>query len=171
MGQAQDRAPEVSNSSVRIITKAASSHVDLRRNSYEALGLLPTLNPTASGGVEPRANRSESDEHSMQPPNAPEALGIQKEAPSIIPKGYGRIVRDANGNIVDVELGEEDVDEEKATAETNFPEDVDVSKQEGVAAWVSLASQSKAGSTGQKENHVVQSESLYFRVFCRQTGH
>lgn len=95
----------------------------------------------------------------MEAPIAPEAPGTQKEAASIIPKGYGRIVRDANGNIIDVEMGEEDADEQEDATGPAFPEDVDVSKEEGLAPWVSLGGHSKSGSEGQKDSHVVQSES------------
>ncbi|TCD61679.1 hypothetical protein EIP91_008101 [Steccherinum ochraceum] len=134
----------------KVLQDAWDKHKTVRQN-YEALGLLPTLNPNASGGVEHRP------EHSMDAPTAPEASGTQKEATSnpIIPKGFGRIVRDADGNIVDVEMGEEDEAEDES--EPAFPEDVDLSKEEALTPWVSLGSASKAGSTGSKETHVVQS--------------
>lgn len=134
----------------KVLQDAWDNHKTVRQN-YEALGLLPSLNPTASGGVEPRP------EHSMPPPVAPEALGAQKEATSIIPKGYGRIIRDADGNIVDVEMGEEDTADEQAQAGSagGFPEDVDVSKENELAPWVSLGSQS--GTSQKNGSHVVQS--------------
>lgn len=137
------------------------------RHSYEALGLLPTLNPNASGGVESQAV-PHSDEHSMERRTAPEAPATQKEAASIIPKGYGRIVRDANGNIIDVEMGEEEEDAAReGKAGQAFPEDVDVSTQEGVTPWVKLGSHSERGAAGVVDNHVVHGES--FRRCVRNT--
>lgn len=95
----------------------------------------------------------------MERRTAPEAPATQKEAANIIPKGYGRIVRDGNGNIVDVEMGEEeDADAQEGKAEQAFPEDVDVSTQEGVTPWVTLGSHSQRGSAGVADNHVVHSE-------------
>ena len=44
--------------------------------------------------------------------NFPDASGPSAAGPSTLRKGYGRIVRDADGNIVDVELAEEDAEED-----------------------------------------------------------
>ncbi|KAH8107021.1 ribosome biogenesis protein Nop16 [Cristinia sonorae] len=122
----------------KVLQDAWDKHKTVRQN-YEALGLLPTLNPNQSGGVE-AGSKGGPSEHSMAQPAAPEAA-------KTIPKGHGRIVRDAEGNVVDVEMAEEEEAEEAA----GFPEDVDISAQEEVTPWVSL------GGGGAKEaSHVVQ---------------
>ncbi|KAF7295332.1 Zn(2)-C6 fungal-type domain-containing protein [Mycena indigotica] len=59
------------------------------KQNYAALGLAHTLNPSAAGGVEPTEGSKEAG-----------------PTPSI-PKGHGRILRDADGKIVGVELEEE----------------------------------------------------------------
>ncbi|CAL1704345.1 unnamed protein product [Somion occarium] len=109
------------------------------RQNYEALGLLASLNPTASGGME---RPLELKERSIEA-STPEASTLQNcavEQRNSLPKGYGRIIRDENGNIVDVEMAESDSEE---NADNNLVEDIpDPTSKEDLAGWVALGSSS-----------------------------
>ena len=79
------------------------------RPSYAALGLAVSHSPRASGGTEGAKGTASalSDPATRQA----EASGSQlssTEATRTVPKGYGRIVRDDEGNIVDVEMDEDE---------------------------------------------------------------
>lgn len=65
---------------------------------------MHTLNPLASGGAEPSTLPNASH------PEASDSRLLQAGPSSIeaIPKGYGRINRDSDGNVVGVELGSDD---------------------------------------------------------------
>ncbi|KAJ7043190.1 ribosome biogenesis protein Nop16 [Mycena alexandri] len=77
------------------------------RQNYAALGLIHTLNPSASGGVEPievTAGRVEDS-----PVNLTAAsTSSQSNTTPPIPKGHGRIIRDEEGNVLRIEFAEED---------------------------------------------------------------
>jgi hypothetical protein len=75
--------------------------------SYAALGLIHTLNPSASGGVEPMENATGHSEDSPVNLTAASTASQTKAAPPI-PKGHGRIVRDDDGNVLSIELADED---------------------------------------------------------------
>ncbi|TFK55185.1 hypothetical protein OE88DRAFT_1732448 [Heliocybe sulcata] len=105
------------------------------RQNYEALGLVHSLNPTLSGGIEvpigtdSSASASTSTATSVSAVSAqpersgtPSRNGKEKGAAGGVPKGRGRIVRDENGNIVDVQLAEDEdemgvVEEDEALIE------------------------------------------------------
>jgi nucleolar protein 16 len=78
------------------------------------MGLMTTLAPRRPGGVEKdikpsTGNDMEADED--------EAAAGPSSKTGAIPKGYGRIVRDAEGNVVDIVMGGEeaaDSDDESA---------------------------------------------------------
>ncbi|KAG6820562.1 hypothetical protein H0H93_015082 [Arthromyces matolae] len=75
------------------------------RQNYVALGLVHDLNPTAPGGSEPLENayRSQHSEESQI------ASTSQLEEPvKPIRNGFGRIIRDDAGNVLRIELPEED---------------------------------------------------------------
>jgi nucleolar protein 16 len=79
--------------------------------SYTRLGLLPTMNPRAKGG-------SEMAIHPDIVMTNIEESGDTLVTTKVLPKGYGRIVRDAEGNVVDIELGDsvdgdEEIDEDE----------------------------------------------------------
>jgi nucleolar protein 16 len=73
------------------------------------LGLVHKLNPTLSGGVEINTDGQ------PEVPTTPET-SQQKQ----IPKGFGRIVRDGDGNVVRIELAEPE--EEQAEEQGGLPE-------------------------------------------------
>jgi hypothetical protein len=85
----------------------------LPRVSYTALGLVHTLNPLASGGAEydpaPSISVTTSSESSHSQP-AQAGRSIPASVASI-PKGYGKIIRDSDGNVIRVELGADVEDE------------------------------------------------------------
>ena len=83
--------------------------------------------------------------------------------PSAIPKGFGRIIRDENGNVIDVELAEDDAEESLAnTADRLIEEIPDPSQNEDAAGWVALGSSTALSvpSSSTSNIHVVHSEQL-----------
>ncbi|KAF9049373.1 hypothetical protein BDZ89DRAFT_978328 [Hymenopellis radicata] len=82
------------------------------RQNYAALGLIHDLNPSASGGAEPIEDTAVLDLPSPRSPPATDTSinGAQASTLSstILPKGKGRIIRDEAGNILRVQLAEED---------------------------------------------------------------
>lgn len=72
-------------------------------DSYTALGLLATLNPRAKGGTEIELANNVTNSH--QPPQ--EQHAVEPVTSEKLPIGYGRIIRDDNGNIIDVVLNED----------------------------------------------------------------
>jgi hypothetical protein len=81
-----------------------------RVTSYTALGLLSSLNPRAKGGAETVPDVTLLP--TSAPPTTNELPGSSPAAVASVPKGYGRIIRDEHGNVLDVQLNEEDRDEE-----------------------------------------------------------
>ncbi|KAJ7724060.1 ribosome biogenesis protein Nop16 [Mycena maculata] len=76
------------------------------RQNYAALGLIHTLNPSASGGVEPVEAAGPSEDVPVGLTIASASSPSNPTRP--IPKGHGRIIRDEAGNVLRVELAEED---------------------------------------------------------------
>jgi len=93
----------------KLLQDAWDKHKTVRQN-YEALGLVHTLNPLASGGVEYDATKSSSlpNTTSTYEPSHSSEAGPSASSTPPIPKGYGRIIRDTDGNVVRVELGTND---------------------------------------------------------------
>ena len=76
-------------------------------DSYDALGLVATLKPNESGGTEHKRGSLE-EETSPSTSTRGDPKGVAEL--SKIPVGYGRILRDEEGNAVDIEFGDEDVE-------------------------------------------------------------
>jgi nucleolar protein 16 len=81
--------------------------------SYLALGLQHDLNPIPSGGSEVNVSRTVDPINTCQlhpTPSSPTIDDVRSyvsEGPTVrsaLPKGFGRIVRDSSGNVVRVEL-------------------------------------------------------------------
>ncbi len=53
--------------------------------------------------------------------NATSSDANQSGSTTDIPQGFGRIIRDCHGNIVDVEMGEQDVEEAAASTDERVP--------------------------------------------------
>jgi nucleolar protein 16 len=127
--------------------------------SYESLGLVANLHPTLSGGVERPLGVIAINESSTDIEFAPEASSSNPAGPSGLRKGYGRIVRDADGKIVDVELAEEDEAAETIEHADRLVEDIpDPAKGKGLTEWVGIG-----GGPGAEKTHVVESKSVYRR--------
>lgn len=148
----------------KILQEAWDKHKTVRQN-YEALGLLVSLNPSASGGVErPSHGASASHESAIVPRSTPEdCSSSQKEGGDIndktrIPKGYGRIIRDENGEIIDVEMGDEGDEDGQMTGdgEKTFHNDIPrVGAQDELADWIAFRPTSDARAMDASETHVV----------------
>jgi len=80
------------------------------RQNYAALGLAASLAPKASGGIEYMDNPMEPDPEPIACQNAGvSGVGALTGPPACaVPKGFGRVTRDAEGNIVSVEMNEEE---------------------------------------------------------------
>ena len=135
----------------------------LRATSYESLGLVASLTPTASGGAERALSVEDSTASTtMEVERTPDDSSSNAAGRSPLRAGFGRIIRDENGNVVDVQLpdGEATV----AALTERLIEDIpDPSQQDSLAAWVKLGtanvprsgSVSVANASGM---HVVESE-------------
>ncbi|EPT05966.1 hypothetical protein FOMPIDRAFT_41534 [Fomitopsis schrenkii] len=134
----------------KVLQDAWDKHKTVRQN-YEALGLVASLNPTASGGVERPLNYA-GGSPALDALSTPEASASQQVAS--VPKSYGRIVRDQDGNIVDVVLPEEG--ESSAPIDDSVEDVPDPSQDEQMAPWVGLGSEVKAGTLKTPETQVVR---------------
>ncbi|KAK7023960.1 nucleolar protein 16 [Favolaschia claudopus] len=129
------------------------------RQNYAALGLVHTLNPSASGGMEPIGTATEPLPINL---TAASTSSPPVAAPSI-PKGHGRIVRDEDGNILSVELAEED---EEMSDETSRDKDMEELAPEVepqlLSKWVTGLGGGSAGK-GVVEGIII--------LFCRTGAH
>jgi hypothetical protein len=127
--------------------------------SYAAMGLLDNLNPTTSGGVERRIGAGVNDTSSSSKMFEDDSIEQSGSSPEVatLRKGLGRIIRDADGNVVDVELEEEekkDTREEPRLAVVDNEEEWRGISQE--SAWVKALRSKSTEHEGQSE--VVQRE-------------
>lgn len=80
-------------------------------DSYDALGLVATLKPNDPGGTEHNMHGRSDEETSPSTSTRGDPKGVAElSTGGKIPGGYGRILRDEQGNAVDIEFGEEDVE-------------------------------------------------------------
>ena len=86
--------------------------------SYEALGLAASLNPIASGGCEKPLTARGGAEEPGKVPEASTSGTAKATGAGDVPKGFGKIIRDAQGNVVDVVMPESD-DEDETDLEVN----------------------------------------------------
>ncbi|KAG6854927.1 hypothetical protein C0991_009750 [Blastosporella zonata] len=70
------------------------------RQNYVALGLIHDLNPAAAGGAEPM------EELQIEESQIASTSQLEQAAP--IRKGFGKIIRDEAGNVLRIEMAEED---------------------------------------------------------------
>ncbi|KAK7693330.1 hypothetical protein QCA50_002898 [Cerrena zonata] len=133
----------------KILQDAWDKHKTVRQN-YEALGLAASLAPTASGGMERRHHLQEPLSNASTLEVSTSENSVAGQTQTAIPKGYGRIIRDENGNAVDIELADDETDPQE-TLEHKLVEDIpDPAQQEDLAGWVALGNDPsrKAETTG-----------------------
>ncbi|THV07899.1 hypothetical protein K435DRAFT_642733 [Dendrothele bispora CBS 962.96] len=89
----------------KLLQQAWDKHKTVRQN-YAALGLIHDLNSTESGGTE-TSNVNQPTASSVSDSFETMPLTSNSFIARSIPRGYGKIIRDEQGNIVDVQLAEE----------------------------------------------------------------
>jgi len=174
----------------KLLQDAWDKHKTVRQN-YAALGLVHTLNPLASGGAEhDPVKASVSQTILVSEPSHSDAsqVGPFVSASSIapIPKGYGKIIRDFEGNVVRIELSEDQEERVEHSAEEDETlglRDPDVEKQvmntwvtglgggkgSGAAIVQSLEKLSSSLSTS-GPRHTSSLETLYLVRLIRKHG-
>lgn len=113
--------------------------------------------------MEPPLGVSSNNEPPSDVDNAPVASSSHAAVASGLPRGFGRIVRDADGNVVDVQLAEEDEENTVEPLGRLVEEMPDPSQllQQSLAGWVGVSNTSSSSRTANSE--VVQSKSGYRR--------
>ncbi|KAF9648069.1 hypothetical protein BDM02DRAFT_3074501, partial [Thelephora ganbajun] len=102
----------------KVLQDSWDKHKTVKQN-YDALGLVAMLKPNESGGTEHNRYGGLEDETSPSTSTGGDPKGVPALSPRAkIPAGYGRIVRDEQGNTVEIELAEED-DETMDTTDRN----------------------------------------------------
>ncbi|KAG6832692.1 hypothetical protein H0H92_012264 [Tricholoma furcatifolium] len=117
------------------------------RQNYMALGLIHDLNPSAAGGSEPVEEPSHIEDSQI-------ASTSQLEQPAPIRAGFGRIIRDEAGNVVGVELPNE---EEEAEVDQRDEEMVEPEVDTAVLVpWVTDLGGGEKIRSSSGETNVVQ---------------
>lgn len=100
---------------VRDSVRSSSWATLSERGSYRQLGLMATPNPRLSGGLEPLPvvpfvyqQQTAPEASTSALPAASTSASATAAASGKIPKGFARVERDAEGNIVNVTFAEED---------------------------------------------------------------
>jgi Ribosome biogenesis protein Nop16 len=124
--------------------------------SYTALGLVSSLNPHASGGTERGIVAPQDSNNSSNMEQITTSQPFDNGAK--VPRGYGRISRDRDGNVIDIQLFEEEDDE---AMQWNEHHELDGTPlDEKLMNWVQLgANQRTCRSEGKS---VVQGEFIKF---------
>lgn len=117
-------------------------------DSYDALGLVATLKPNESGGTE-HNKYGRSEDPSTSTRGDPKGFAAPS-AGGKVPAGYGRILRDEQGNAVDIELGDEDDGELDADRKVETMDDVDRAylDERSASTWTQLGPSRTAMGTG-----------------------
>jgi len=124
-------------------------------DSYDALGLVATLKPTESGGTEHRRCLEDETSPSTSTRGDPKGVAVLSTGGKI-PAGHGRILRDEQGNAVDIQLAEED-DETMDTdrnVETMDGMDQGYVDEKSTTTWTQLGAHTATGT--RRPNSVVQ---------------
>jgi len=100
----------------KLLQDAWDKHKTVRQN-YAALGLVHTLNPLASGGAEHDPTKSSNLPTTFEHPHSDSSQAASTSPTAHIPRGYGKIIRDSDGNVVRVELGADDQDQAERPAD------------------------------------------------------
>ncbi|KAG5645912.1 hypothetical protein DXG03_005059 [Asterophora parasitica] len=119
------------------------------RQNYAALGLIHDLNPSAAGGVEPLEGRQDIGE------DIPVASTSQLEQPTQTPKGFGKIIRDEAGNVLRIEMPD---DEDEAPTEN--PQDMEMAEPDVESAvlgtWVTDMGGGEKSKSAGRDSKVVK---------------
>jgi len=121
------------------------------KQNYAALGLVSSLNPNGSGGSELRVPAPQSSNSSIaeKATSQPSCIDVS------VPRGYGRITRDQDGNVIDIELGEELDDETMRRTRDKEHQELDqTTVDENMKTWIQLGA--NQGTNRTKGNSVVQ---------------
>ncbi|CED82611.1 Nucleolar protein (NOP16) involved in 60S ribosomal subunit biogenesis [Phaffia rhodozyma] len=135
--------------------------------NYTDLGLLSTLAPRRAGGIEKEIFPISSSNPTTK--LAPPKIEVTSSLPSgKIPKGYGRIVRDEAGNVVDIILAEEDAEEMEVEQE---PEE-DIGKGKGKAKQLVKELEEYAASRPSSKplRHTTPAEQEFLRALYAKYG-
>ncbi|EJD05799.1 uncharacterized protein FOMMEDRAFT_18040 [Fomitiporia mediterranea MF3/22] len=122
----------------KVLQDAWDKHKTVRQN-YAALGLAHSLTPTDSGGhviTHPHSaqvsQNAEASSKEGKPPSAEEArrsegnVARDQTRDGKLPRGFGRIIRDERGSVMDVVLGEEEMSGGEEAAEGKGLEDFEI---------------------------------------------
>ena len=120
-------------------------------NSYAKLGLALNLNPLANGGSE-RSTDIGIQEPSLLPPATNMA-----DNESCIPSGFGRILRDATGNIIGFEASKTEEPSLEVVEVEGLQLDADVD-QAVYQRWAGTLSLSDAAQIDPKGKRVLRGE-------------
>ncbi|KAF8969908.1 ribosome biogenesis protein Nop16 [Flammula alnicola] len=117
------------------------------RQNYANLGLVVTLDPSAHGGVEKPLRAMSAIQVSHEQEAAPSSSTPNNASPSV-PSGFGRILRDAAGNILGFEMNEEQTPEEQPET-ADMEEDLESRMDQDVREkWATDFSRSTASQLG-----------------------
>jgi len=174
----------------KLLQDAWDKHKTVRQN-YAALGLVHTLNPLASGGAEHDSTKLSNLPTTFNPePSHSDSLQAAPSASTSsiahIPRGYGKIIRDSDGNVVRVELGADDKDQAEQPADgdemqglrdpemdkqimTNWVTELGGGRGSGAAIVQSLEKFSSSSSTS-GPRYTSSLETLYLSRLVRRHG-
>lgn len=138
--------------------------------SYVNLGLVVTLDPSAHGGVEkPLGNESsmQVDEQEGQPVASSSKIADNS---ADVPSGFGKIIRDVAGNVLRIELNEEEMQQQPET--TDMEEELESRMDQGVREkWTVNFSRSTAPQMGPSNGGVVHSECRFSSQYLASGRH
>jgi nucleolar protein 16 len=126
-------------------------------DSYDALGLVATLKPNESGGTEHSGYGRLEDETSPSTSTRGDPKDVKTlSAGAKIPAGYGRILRDEQGNAVDIELAEEDDETMDTDRSVQTMDDMDHAylDENSASTWTQLGA--RTATRTRRPNSVVE---------------
>jgi len=139
----------------KILQDSWDKHKTVKQN-YDALGLVTTLKPNESGGTEHKKYGRLADETSPSTSTRGDPKGVVVlSTGGKIPVGYGRILRDEQGNAVDIELAEEDDETMDTDRNVGTMDEMDPGYlDEKSTIWTQLGAHTATGT--RRPNSVVQ---------------
>lgn len=127
-------------------------------SSYANLGLVVTLDPSAHGGVEKPLGLESGGQASQHQQAAASSSSAPCNAVADVPSGFGRIVRDAVGNILGVEMNEDET-EGPQPQEMDMEEELESRMDQKVRKqWATDFSRSTAAAKGAVNEGVIHRE-------------